>query len=161
MLCCLQDGLFLIFAICVCLRIVVSLSCVVFLLCLSSPCAPYVVINCCDSMWSFWVESNMWMFFIFSYYMYWCWRSNHQDGRVDSINQFSHATWYCLSQARSWISNVIYVLHVNKYWHDRKRWEKSCKMTILSYFITWHFGHVIRSQINAPNYTKSKQTLTQ
>ena len=45
--------------------------------------------------------------------MYCCWRSSYQEVRVgDPINQFNPATYLCLSQAKTWIYNVIYSIMV-------------------------------------------------
>ena len=62
--------------------------------------------------------------------------------------------------------STLYFLNVNKYWHDSKRWEKeanlfkvvkwkSCFILLRGILVMWY-----GSQTNAPNYTKSKQTLT-
>ena len=81
--------------------------------------------------------------------------------------------------------STLYFLNVNKYWHDRKRWEKEanivkgarfcyCRINhkfvnliILNLFtvVTWKSCFILLrrilvlwygSQIKAPNYTKSK-----
>jgi hypothetical protein len=85
--------------------------------------------------------------------------------------------------------STLYFLNVNKYWHDRKRWEKEanivkgarfCYCRIYHKFVSFiilNLFKVVRwkscfillrgilvlwlwygSQINAPNYTTSKQT---
>ena len=87
--------------------------------------------------------------------------------------------------------STLYFLNVNKYWHDRKRWEKEANIVkgakfcyyrtyykfvsfiILNLFkvVKWKSCFILLrgilvlwlrygSQINAPNYTTSKQTLT-
>ena len=85
--------------------------------------------------------------------------------------------------------STLYFLNINKYWHDRKRWEKEANIVkgaifcycriyhkfvnfiILNLFkiVKWKSGLILLlgilvmwygSQINAQNYTKSKQTLT-
>jgi hypothetical protein len=83
--------------------------------------------------------------------------------------------------------STLYFLNVNKYWHDRKRWEKEtnivkgarfCYCRIYHKFVNFIILNLFKvvkscfillrgililwygSQINAPNYTKSKQTLT-
>jgi hypothetical protein len=57
----------------------------------------YVVINFCDSMWSFWVACNAIFagFLLVRLYLY---LSNYQEGEGwDPIHQFNPATWFCLS----------------------------------------------------------------
>ena len=50
---------------------------------------PCLCCHFCNSMWSFWVEANLWKknygipFFIVCLYMYWRFRSNYQMGRVE------------------------------------------------------------------------------
>ena len=85
--------------------------------------------------------------------------------------------------------STLYFLNVNKYWHDRKRWEKEANIAkgarfcycriyhkfvnfiILNLFkvVKWKSCFILLrgilvmwygSQINAPDYTKNKQTLT-
>jgi hypothetical protein len=85
--------------------------------------------------------------------------------------------------------STLYFLNVNKYWHDRKRWEKEahivkgarfCYCRIYHKFVNFIILNLFKvvkwkscvillrgilvlwygSQINAPNYTKSKQILT-
>jgi hypothetical protein len=85
--------------------------------------------------------------------------------------------------------STLYFLNVNKYCHDRKRWEKEanivkgarfCYCRIYHKFVNFIIFNLFKvvkwkscfillrgililwygSQINSPNYTKSKQTLT-
>ena len=85
--------------------------------------------------------------------------------------------------------STLYFLNVNKYWHDRKKWEKEanivkgarlCYCRIYHKFVNFIILNLFKvvkwkscfisfrgilvlwygSQINAPNYTNSKQTLT-
>ena len=62
----------------------------------------YVVIHFCDSMLSFWVEANC------AGFLYCRWRFSYQEGRRwDPINRFNPTTLLCLSQTRTWITNVL------------------------------------------------------
>jgi hypothetical protein len=85
--------------------------------------------------------------------------------------------------------STLYFLNVNKYWHDRKRREKEANIVkgarfcycriyhTFGNFIIFNLFKVVKwksrfillrgilvlwygSQINVPNYTKNKQTLT-
>jgi len=42
-------------------------------------------------------------------YMYYHWRSSYQEGCWDPINWFNPTTFFCLSQAKTWISSVVHV----------------------------------------------------
>ena len=66
----------------------------------------YVVIKMCDSMWSFWVDVNLCLCFLHRIVCKCIIQLSKGEGR-DHINWFNLAIFMCLSQARTWISNVI------------------------------------------------------
>ena len=51
----------------------------------------YVVIQFCDSIWSFWVEANLCRVCIVCLCIYCCWRSSYQEGGLDRIYRFNPA----------------------------------------------------------------------
>jgi len=68
----------------------------------------YVVFHFCDSMWSLWVEANLCRFFYRLFIYVWSLAIQLSRGeRWDPINRFNPAPFLCLSQAKTWISNVI------------------------------------------------------
>jgi len=59
-------------------------------------------------MWSFWMNMNIFKFFIVCIYLYCCWKFNYQEGRVGiPLTSLTPQLFVCLSQTRTWISNVI------------------------------------------------------
>ena len=61
----------------------------------------------CDSMWSFWEETNLCRVVSFHLYNMHChWRSYYKDG-VRYINRFNPSSFLCLFQTGTWISKVF------------------------------------------------------
>jgi hypothetical protein len=67
----------------------------------------YVVIHLCDSMWSFWVESNFPGFFYHLFIYVLLLEIQLSRGGWDPIIRFDPVTYVCLSQSSTWISSVI------------------------------------------------------
>jgi hypothetical protein len=58
-------------------------------------------------MWSFWVEAKLCMVFLPFVYIWIALDPVIKRGGLGSNKSFNPATFLCLSQARTWISNVI------------------------------------------------------
>jgi hypothetical protein len=64
----------------------------------------YVVLQCCDDIWSFWVAVNLCSFFRLFIYVY---ISCYQGEVWESTCRFNPDTLLRLPEARTWIYNVI------------------------------------------------------
>ena len=85
---------------------------------------------CCQSFlllqWSFYVEANLWMFFLLFVYIYvlsFCLLTVVGEAIIqrswDPINMFNPDTFLCLSQYRTWITNATSCFFV----FNCLRWE--------------------------------------
>ena len=73
----------------------------------------YVVINFCDSIWSFWVEASLCRFFfiIYLFVLLLEFQLSREEG-WDPIIRFKPATFLFLTQARTCIPNAIWLCSV-------------------------------------------------
>jgi hypothetical protein len=71
--------------------------------------------------WTLWVEVNVCSCFVFVYsYLYWRCRFNCQWWKGDAKYRFNHATFLCLSQAKTWfLTSYVMVFFMFK----DLRWE--------------------------------------
>ena len=98
----------------------------------------YVVTHFCDSMWSFWIGNNLCTFFyhLFIYVFPLEILLSREEG-WDPTNQFYPTKFLCLSQARTWIWNIICRGFFCVQW-SQLRWEVIIRFVDISWIDDHH-----------------------
>ena len=105
-------------------------------------------------------------FFIVCSDLYCHLRSNYQEGGLGPINRFSSATFVCMSQAKTWVSNTIYhglivcsvvggMMWLFICWYWWNCWPSLIKLSFHSYlFLQWISYTIVNSWLSTGFVTR-------